>query len=118
MKIFLGSIFALLFVISSNITEYSNNQLEFPVDYNSQYGYSSNDFDATVSPFQNHVHHNLGVDFQEKNEKFKKFNIQSQIALVNFRSFPKEVNKFESFYFSKYIIPSVSKNILLETFRI
>ncbi|WP_107037350.1 hypothetical protein [Brumimicrobium mesophilum] len=118
MKLFLGYIFALFFVISSGVSEYSKNQLVNQVDTNLQLDSNSNKLDASFSPYHKYVHHNLGVDFQEKNEKFKKFIIFTKSTAVNFSSFPKNVDKFDSTYFSKFIIPSVSKHILLETFRI
>ena len=118
MKLFLGYIFALIFAISSSVTDYSKNQLGFQGDNDAQFGYSSDDFDVTFTPYQNHVHHGLCLDIEEKNEKFKKTFSSKSTNVVKFNSFPKKVNKFDSFYLSKFIVPSVSKNILLETFRI
>lgn len=118
MKLILGYIFALFFVINSGISEYAKSQHNFQVDTNLQFDSSSNNLDVTLTPYHKYVHHSLGVDFQEKNEKFKKFIISTKSTAVNFNSFPKKVNKFDSAYLSIFILPSVSKHILLETFRI
>ena len=118
MKLILGYIFAFAFIFSSGYSEYSKSQLDFQADKEMQLDVTSNNHDATLNVFHKYVSHNLGVDFQEKNEKFKKFIIAIKSTTVNFNAFPKKINKFDSVYLSKFISPSVSKHILLETFRL
>lgn len=118
MKLFLVYIFAFLFVFNTNANDFlqknQTNKTEKTERFNPQYNQTNN----IVSNYQHHNKHDFAIDIEEEeDDKLKKLLpfLFATYFHLNYFLMPE---KYNSSYFSKTITSSISRYILLETFRI
>lgn len=116
-KLFLGSIFAFLLVFSTSLSGYIQNDLDSSIEI-SQSDSLEKDIQKSFSIYKHSHQHLKGVEFQEKNEKFKKLHIVHASEFIKVEALESETNKYKSFYLKKLITTSIARHILLEMFLI